>query len=112
MKLRLALGLAFPERQQQHQLAPQERFRGKEPSVVVDELAEPQVTAGDANKSLIPRTCAPLVKHGLIVRGLELSLDAGRCDLADQVSAERVRFLADGPTPDWKEGGREGLQNF
>jgi Zn-dependent M28 family amino/carboxypeptidase len=27
-------------------------------------------------------------------------------------AVEAVRFLADGPTPDWKEGGREGLQNF
>jgi hypothetical protein len=25
-------------------------------------------------------------------------------------AVEAVRFLADGPTPEWKEGGREGLQ--
>lgn len=28
-----------------------------------------------------------------------------------EATVEAVRFLADGPRPDWKEGGREGLQN-
>lgn len=27
-------------------------------------------------------------------------------------AVEAVRFLANGPTPDWKEGGREGLETF
>lgn len=27
-------------------------------------------------------------------------------------AVDAVRFLADGPKPDWKEGGREGLENF
>jgi hypothetical protein len=25
-------------------------------------------------------------------------------------AVEAVRFLADGPTPEWKEGGRDGLE--
>ena len=27
-------------------------------------------------------------------------------------AVELVRLLADGPITDWKEGGREGLQNY
>jgi hypothetical protein len=36
-------------------------------------------------------------------------VDFGHMAALVDAAVEAVRFLADGPTPDWKEGGREGL---